>query len=232
MAEFTGYLVHLKTALVEALKKTFDGDFPDPDFRGINVSIEYPVEPQHYPGIWVDYTDSASLRAAGIDHFEFTEPGDSGYVRRFTRWRFAGYASFTVVALTSLERDRLFDQLVRVMAFTHETDQVPEFRNYVENNEFIAMNFDFDEIEPRGNSVAPGTPWGSDELIYEVTVNMEVIGEFISEGSTGTLAPLSTILVTGRMSETDDLTGEIDYASDAPLEPGDVLVTDPVPDWH
>lgn len=232
MAAYTGYLTHLKTALVQALKETFDQDYPEPDFRDINVSIEYPIEPQHYPGIWVDYTDSDSLRVAGIDHHEFTEPGPDGYRRRYTRWRFAGYASFTVVAMSSLERDRLYDELVRCLAFTHESDQVPEFRNYVEDNEFIAMNFDFDEIEPRGSSVAPGTPWGTEELIYEVTLNMEVIGEFISDGSTGALVPLREIRVLGRAVLDADLSRPVESLSTQyPLGPADVRVHTPNGEW-
>lgn len=227
-----GYLVHLKTMLVEAMKRVFDQEFPEEDFRDINVSIEYPTEPQHYPGIWVSYSDTQPLQIAGIDHHEFTPPTPEGYRRRFTRWRFAGYASFTLVALTSLERDRLFDEVVRVLAFNREDSDTPEFRQYVENNEFIAANMDFDQVEVQGNSVAPGTPWGTDEMIYEVSINMEIIGEFVSDGTTGSLAPLRAIKVIGRPVVPED--GEVlGYPDEVtyPLGPDDLLVNVP-PDWH
>lgn len=222
MSTTTGYLVHLKTTLVQALRECFDGDYPEEDFRDIRCSIEFPIDQADYPGIWVNYSDTAPLISAGIDHHEFTEPTPEGYVRQFTRWKFTGYASFTVVALTSLERDRLYDELVRVIAFTRESDQVPEFRAYIESNEFIAMNGNFDEIDVQGNSASPGTPWGTDEYIYEVTINLEVIGEFISDGSTGSLAPLSMIKVIGRM---EDAEGNYPDEEDFPLGPQDIQMT-------
>jgi hypothetical protein len=183
------YLARLKTMLKEALSVTFDADYPEPDFRNINVSLEYPVRPQDYPGIWVDYEDTQPLRTAGVDHSEV----DLETSQRIRRWKFAGYATYTVVALTSLERDRLFDELVRVLAFGDTLTATRDFRSYIERNEFIAANFDFDEIEVRGNAAAPGTPWGSDEIIYERTLNMEVVGEVVSDSATGLLVPLSAI---------------------------------------
>lgn len=190
----TIYLTHLLTTLVEATKTTFDGTYPEPDFRGVHVSMEYPIKPQDYPSIWVDYEDTQQLQIAGVKHRELTPITDG--LRPFTRWRFGGYASFTVVALTSLECARLYDEMVRVMAFGQNTDapQVSEFRQYIESNEFIACNFDFDQIQPRGTAAAPGTPWGTDEIIYERSINMEVIGEFVSNGSTQVLVPLSAVV--------------------------------------
>lgn len=103
------------------------------------------------------------------------------------------------MALSSFERDRLYDELIRTMAFTREVDQVTEFRSYVEDNDLIAANMDFDTIESRGNAASPGTPWGTDEIIYERTISMQIIGEFISEGTTGSLVPLKRIIVNGSL---------------------------------
>jgi hypothetical protein len=220
-------MTHLKTTLVQALMSVFDGDYPNEDFRDIKIDIEFPADAQDYPSIWVNYADTSPLAAAGIDHYEFTEPGPSGYVRRYTRWRFAGSASFTVVALSSYERDRLYDEVVRVIAFAREeNDQVPEFRAYIEDNEFIAVNANFDTIEVQGNSAAPGTPWGTDEYLYEVTLVLDVIGEFVSDGATGSLAPLSAVRVIGRPSFPDDQ-GNLTYLDeeDFPLGPDDSVIT-------
>jgi len=190
------YLTKLKGMLVESLQGTFDADYPEPDFRDVHCSIEYPVDPQDYPGIWVDYEDTAPLQIAGIDHTENSAPDTDLAVNRYTRWKYDGYASYTVVALTSLERDRLFDQLVRVIAFGRESTETRAFRDLIETNDFIAANFNFDTIQVRGNAAAPGTPWGTDEILYERTLNMEVIGEFISDAITGQLVPLSAIILT------------------------------------
>lgn len=201
------YLVPLKTMLVEAIKLTFDNDYPETDFRDIRCSLEYPLDKQDYPGIWVDYEDTKSLQTAGVDHMERVDIAGSPE-QRYRRWEFAGYASFTIVALSSLERDRLFDELVRVIAFGDVLPATYQFRTYVESNDFIACNFDWDQVEVRGNSATPGTPWGTDEIIYEKTINMEVIGEFVSDKISGSLALLSAINVL----------------------PADVYFTDPAPD--
>lgn len=199
------YLVPLKTLLVDAIKQTFDQNYPAEDFRGIHTSIEYPIDKMQYPGIWVDYQDTGSLQIAGINHREYTDPATDGTRRRYTRWRFSGYAQFTVVALTSLQRDRLYDELVRVCAFGRGTDLSPinTFREVIETNEFLACNMDFDQIEPSGNAAAPGTPWGSDEIIYERSLNMEMIGEFISDGESQALVPLSKVVLDVQMANPD-----------------------------
>jgi hypothetical protein len=187
------FIAPLKTVLTEAMKMTFDEDYPEADFRSINVSIEYPDNPQMYPGIWVDFDPTGELEIVGVAHQEQSEPSAEGAVRKFTRWRFQGYATYTIVALTSFERDRLFDEVVKVMAFGTEEAQTSEFRSYIESNEFIAVNFDFDQIGIRGFTATPGTPWETDEVIYEVTVAMECLGEFVSDGVNKTLVPLSAI---------------------------------------
>lgn len=193
------YRRRLKTGLVLALNKVFDANYPVEKLRGIHVSIEYPIESQHYPSIWVDFEDSV-LQNAGIDHSEEDEGGG-----RFLRWRFEGHVSFTIASLTSLERDTIFDELVKVLAFGRSSDALNAFREFIENNEYIAMNIDFDEIQVGGNAATPGTPWETDEIIYESTVTMEVLGEFRTDVDTGDLVPLSRIVIDGRtMPSTED----------------------------
>lgn len=190
------WLTHLKTLLTEAIKRTFDADYPEVDFRDLHASIEFPVEKQQYPGIWVDFEPTAALEIVGIDHHEWSDPSQAEQNRRrYRRWRFQGNATYTLVALTSLERDRLLDEVVRVVAFGTEQSSTAEFRSYVEDNEFIAINLDFDQIGLSGSAHTFGTPWETDDSVYEVTISIAAIGEFISDGLTQTLAPLSAIVV-------------------------------------
>lgn len=186
------YLRTLKTGLVVALRETFDATYPEETLRDLHVSIEYPVDQQDYPSIWVDYDDS-SLQTAGIDHIEIADDGT-----RTLRWRFQGYATYTIAALSSLERDRIYDELVKVIAFSRSSESAGAFRQYIENNDLIALNFDFDQIEPHGSNASPGTPWQTDEMIYERTIAMQVLGEFNTNIDTGTLVPLSKIVIDGR----------------------------------
>jgi hypothetical protein len=338
------YLVPLKTMVVSALRATFDAGYPQADFRTTKIGIEYPVDPQFYPGVWVDYDDDEPLQRAGIDHHETmpltsgqegvlsvpvltlgvttngsdtffgngswywgvtavdslgrettisnlvtsipgggsqeikwdTVPFASGYwiyrsntadlsghsearleevgadatsyidggvygssevlppntnmtvysvsptILPFTRWRFQGTVSLTVVALSSLERDRLYDEIIRVLAFSNEDTGTARFRTYIENNEFLAANMNFDIITPRGNVAAPGTPWATDEIIYERGVNVDILGEFITDRTTGALLPLSAI----KIYSIEDLSVPADQVP---------IVVDPAgtaADWH
>lgn len=189
------FLTNLKALLTDAMQKTFDSDYIEADFRQINISIEYPEREQDYPGIWVDFDPTTELEVVGVGHQEHSEPSAEGAVRKFTRWRYQGYATYTIVAMSSLERDRLFDEVLRVMAFGKEQPQTSEFRTTIESNDLIACNFDFDQLGIRGMTATPGTPWQTDEVIYEVTVVMEAIGEFVSDGTSQTLIPLSAVEV-------------------------------------
>lgn len=214
------YLRNLKATLVEALKHTFNGVYPDERLQDLHVSIEYPIEPQEYPGIWVDFEET-ELTTAGINHFEFDEED-----RRFLRWKYAGAASYTIAALSSLERDRIYDEMVKVMAFGRSSESLGAFREYIEDNPHLAINFNFDDIEVHGTAATPGTPWGTDEIIYERTVVMQAIGEFTTDVNTGDLGILSKIIIDARTSPSTE---------EAPANPlhWDVPnLRDPLSDWH
>lgn len=201
------YRRKLKAGLVSALRKTFDGNYPEEKLRDIRVSIEYPIQQQDYPSIWVDF-EEATLQTAGIDHREEDEDG-----HLVLRWRYEGHASYTIAAMSSLERDRIFDELVKILAFGRSAEHLSAFREYIESNDLIAMNFDFDQIEVSGNAATPGTPWETDEIIYESTLIMQVIGEFVTDVDTGNLIPLSKIIIDAREagSTEDDPRGPLHW---------------------
>lgn len=213
------YITPVKTILTEALKQTFDISYPEPDFRNVHIDIEYPIDQQDYPSIWIDYEDTQDLIKAGIAHVETVDPVTHSARPPFTRMRFQGYISITVVAMTSLERDRLFDEVVRVVAFGNEDATLGRFRAYINNNDLIAFNINTDKIQPRGAAAAPGTPWSTDELMYERTLNLEMIGEFIPDPAAGTLLNISKIV----LIPTEDTTGDL---GDPPLYSTEIGV------WH
>lgn len=219
---------------MEALQATFDGIYPEPDFRNLKIGIEYPISQADYPGIWLNWDDTDELRIAGIGHVEIAEVG--GVEKIVTRWRFAGTVTLTIVALSSLERDRLYDELVKVLAFARVTESVSEFRDRVEQNDLVAMNANFDLLRPSGDNAAPGTPWGTDEFIYERSISIDLIGEFVSDPDSMILVPLRLIRAIGYQQGTPEpaFTGESTVGLDPGL-PGStptgftVVVDD---DWH
>lgn len=187
------YLTKLKTVLTKAIQLTFDAEYPIAEFRDLHASIEMPVNPQNYPGIWVDYEPMGQLRRMGVAHLEVDD--ENGLGREFTRWQFQGHASYTLVALTSLERDRLHDEMVRVMAFGDEYPGTRDFKAYLMENNYLNMAFDFDEITVRGMTNSVGTPWQTDDMIYEVEIVMECFGDFVADHQTFDLIPLSEVRV-------------------------------------
>lgn len=196
------YLVPLKSAVTEALKNTFGPGYSNPDFANLHVSIEYPDQPQHYPGIWINYEDTGDIVRAGINQLETVT--DFNGVHQVTRWRFTGSLSFTVAAFSSLERDRLYDEMVRIIAFANvDTPQVSTFRETIESNDFLGINVQYDVLSSSGDAATPGTPWGSqDETIYERTLSTDVIGEFVSDPTTNSLVILSAVQVQGYLDGT------------------------------
>ncbi len=158
--------------------------------------MEYPADRANYPGIWVDFSTTTPLQTAGVDHHEYVLDSDTGRYRRVGRWRYGGAITLTAVAMTSLERDRLVDELVRVVAFGGEHPQTSVFRAGIEGNDLIACDVQWDRMELTGKSDAPGTPWGTDEVLYELTVQMDCQGEFVADtfGAAASLVPLVDVV--------------------------------------
>jgi hypothetical protein len=189
------FLVNVKTVITEALKNTFTASYPTPDFASLHISIEYPYDVQDYPGIWVGFEPIGNLSRSGVDEQTGFTKNVNGTFSPFTLWRYQGYATYTIGAMTSLQRDRLFDELCRIFAFSQESSEIYQFRQYVESNPYVAMNMDFDNVQVRGMSESPGTPWGSEDMIYETTIAMECVGEFRNDRLSDPLYPISEVVV-------------------------------------
>lgn len=207
----SGYLRTIKTTAVQAIQQSFKARYPEPDAEGgtkeLFVSIEYPVEEANYPAVWVDY-EGSELRTVGI---AYTEQDASGNV--YARWRFAGHVVFTVVALSSNERDMIYDQMIALTAYAAQSDWPSQFRQVVENAPLVAAVWSFDTVEDRPPSAAPGTPWATMDLIYERGFALQVIGEFVSDPNTYELVNLSEIQVVVTEQGFPDQTSVIDITS-------------------
>jgi hypothetical protein len=156
--------------------------------------MEYPTDEHNVPTIWVDYEDIQDLKTAGVGHVEYI-PTPQGTFQKVKRWMFGGYLTLTVASLTSLERDRIMDLLVALIAFGEDNPQTQSFRAYIENNPFIAAEFNWDLIKMTSQGANPGTPWGTEDIMYEKSMAITVIGEFVSDPSTTSLVKLSDIAI-------------------------------------
>jgi hypothetical protein len=193
------FLVQCKTTITKALRQVFDATYPVADFRNLPITIEFPFQEQQYPGVWVTWDPVGNISRAGIDNLMYGPPTlttDTNDNNLF-RYRFSGYSMYTVGALTSMQRDRLYDEMVRVFLMSGDPN-VESFRNYVEDSPYIYMNMDFDNVSTRGMAENAGTPWGTNDFIYEATLAIETVGEFISDEFFTSLIPLAQINSTGQ----------------------------------
>ena len=209
-----GYLREIKTTAVSALQQAFVIAYPETDPAGgdqpVYVSIEYPVNPAMIPAVWVEY-EAADLRTVGIAYTEQDETGAT-----MTRWRFSGHVSFTIAAMSSNERDLIYDELVAMTAFASQSLAPSIFREVVEASPLIATTWSYDVVESRGEAAAPGTPWGTDEVIYERGLALQVVGEFVTEPQAGQMVSLSDIQVTATIEGYPDAASIINVTQNAP----------------
>jgi hypothetical protein len=188
------YLTAAKTLCVKAMKTTLDSDYAEADFRNVQVSMEYPAKQQTLPAVWVDFDPIGPLNPVGIGYKEYSDvAGDGGGGAAATRWSFAGNIIYTVVAMTSWERDRLYDELVAIIAFGQYDSSRAPFRHIMETDPLLPIHVNFDRIEQRGFAASPGTPWGTADMMYEATLSVQSTGEFVSTPSTTVLYPISRI---------------------------------------
>ncbi|MFD7835599.1 hypothetical protein [Streptomyces sp. NPDC059761] len=204
------YLTRVKTLAIEAVHAAFDDEYPVPEFRGLHCSLEYPVKAVQLPEVWVRYSDTGPLRQSGVAHVEDSHPVNGSRISPFTRWRFEGSWEFVIVALSSVERDRVYDELVATIAWSGYDSLRGRFRQYIESNDLLDLTLRTDEIESTGESAEPGTPWGTDEVIYERTLNIDMVGDFVPNPETGLIVPLSKIQVvpTADLALDDEARGE------------------------
>lgn len=196
--------------------------YPETDPAGgtqkVYCSLDFPVRAAEVPAVWVDY-EASTLKIAGIDYTETDAEGNL-----LTRWRFEGYVTFTVIAMTSNECDLIYDELVSLIAFAAQSEAPNAFRTYVESAPLVATNWSFDTIEGRASGPSIGTPWGTDEVIYERGIAIQALGEFLTNPVTLNLVPLSEIRVIATDTAPIPDTQEIDVirnaADDPGLEPG------------
>lgn len=193
----TGHIEATATIFVEAMKAMFAGtDHPDPTLHNLSVHMEYPVDRANYPGFWVQYTPQGDVQNVGIGHVEYSDAGEGNF-RKVYRWKFTGAVEIVVAALGNLERARLVDGLIRTIAVGVVGDGSVEstFRYYVQSNDLVGLAVAWESINVGGFAENPGTPWETEEVIYEGTVTLMIEGEFAFDPIGDTLVPLSEVRI-------------------------------------
>jgi len=187
-----GVIEAVKRGLVLALREalnatTLSDDKPGEGEQGtpIHVDLEYPIEQTQYPGIWVQFSLS-TLRPSGLGMA--VQDHESGDVLQ--QCSYTGRVTLYLVALTSIARDRLADYILAMLAFSRIpnpnlftengfTDSFSPIYSAFQDNPYISMTVNSDEIRPGGQSVTVGVPWDDSQIAYEDSYSFDVQGEFM-----------------------------------------------------
>lgn len=126
------------------------------------------------------------------DEYEPTDNPDFDW-RRYREGHFEGTVMLTILALTSEERDRLWDGLANLFLAGRLHPASADFYATLENHDLVAMTIIEGDVNPVGTSTNPGTPWGTEELTYEASISVPVIGQFRVDSHTQQLVSVESI---------------------------------------
>lgn len=194
----SGMIETVKRAVMNALREALTGTSLNHLVNGteITVDMEYPIEKENYPGVWVQFSFN-EITQAGIGHEPLlrtviaeatdTEPEQINWepMREFS---FKGRVTLTIVALTSLERDRIADAVITMLAFSRPPESVitkanedtKQFRQLIEslaNNPYVSLTLNHDQIIPGGQAMTTGVPWDEEIPGYEDTYSFDILGQ-------------------------------------------------------
>jgi hypothetical protein len=191
------FAANVLTIWTEALKAAVKNPLYTPDethfsLKDIPVLTEYPMTEANYPGLWVNYTMQGDLKNVGIGHVEYVLDDEAGGFREVYRWHFGGFVELTIGALSNLERALLFDELTRIIAVARvDENNEGVLRETIERNDLIGMSVIWESLTVSGFGESQGTPWGSDDVLYEATITLTTEG--VLDPRTGVLVPLREV---------------------------------------
>ena len=194
----SGMIETVKRAVMGALRDALAGTSLNQAVNGgdVTIDMEYPIQKENYPGIWVQFSFSEIVQA-GIGHepllrtviAEATEATPEVVVWEPTReFQFKGRVTLTIVALTSLERDRLADAVITMLAFsrppnpvlTDRAEDTRQFRQLIPGlaaNPHVSITLNHDQIIPGGQAMTTGVPWDEEIPGYEDTYSFDILGQ-------------------------------------------------------
>lgn len=193
-----GMIETVKRAVMNALREALSGTSLNHLVNGTDVTIdmEYPIEKESYPGVWVQFSFNEIVQA-GIGHEPMlrtvTAPASGNTPEQF-KWepirefQFKGRVTLTIVALTSLERDRIADAVITMLAFSRPPENVitkadedtKQFRQLIGSlaeNPYVCITINHDQIIPGGQAMTTGVPWDEEIPGYEDSYSFDILGQ-------------------------------------------------------
>lgn len=225
----SGLIETVKRAVMSALREALTGTTLNHLVNGTDVTIdmEYPIEKANYPGIWVQFSFNEIVQA-GIGHEPLIRTVLKGTEDNpeEIRWdlvreiQFKGRVTLTVLALSSLERDRIADAVITMLAFSRTAEKVltkpnedtKQFRQLIQSlatNPHVNITLNQDQIIPGGQGMTTGVPWDEEIPGYEDSYSFDILGQtnilFSNDGTYTLRAVAENPQLTGEISNRDYL---------------------------
>lgn len=204
-----GYKVSIKREIVDALRDAIKEDYADSEVVDkLEVSLEYPTTQVGFPRIMITLNEQG-LQSAGVGHFEqgVTETGANALIRHF---RFTATVTFTIYALSSLERDELSSILVGILAFPQGSIASSKFWSEIYDADFIDMQMGSDVINPSGDQVED-VPWDDQtRKMYTASYSVPIIGEFYTRANGVSLMVINDVRLYPYRPDQPEQTGSND----------------------
>lgn len=174
------------------------------------ITLEYPIEAEDWPTVLVQVRPTV-VEWTGISPDEVidasTEDGQPAIDRSTTadsavnpnpsyklirQGRFEGSCMLQILALTSMERDRMWDNIVKLLMMGRKKSATNNFYTTLAGHDLIGLTVMEGSIRPVGDSIGPGTPWDPEQLTYEAAVEFDMVGTFYADEYTEDLVPLKS----------------------------------------
>jgi hypothetical protein len=185
-----------KRAIMVACRDAITGSALSQGVSGskISVDMEYPMKQTSYPGVWVQFSFTRFIQA-GLGHQPFLKTiENAGTPTERVNWEpirefiFEGRITLSIVALTSLERDRIADALTVMLMFsrppelaiTDSSRDTKQFRQLIDalvTNPYVSITANTDIVVPGGQSMTTGVPWDEELPGYEDSYSFDIQGQ-------------------------------------------------------
>lgn len=188
-----GMVESVKRAVIVGLRDAISGTTLNGLVNGdrLTIEMEYPLVEEKYPGIWVQFSFT-KIQNSGVgwelmqEVITSDEDGEHKNYEPVREFTFEGRVTLTIVALTSLERDRISDAVLTMLLFSRppETEVIDrgtkQFRQLLTSlaeNPYVSMSVNTDVVTPGGQAVTTGVPWDSEILGYEDSYSFDILGQ-------------------------------------------------------
>ena len=98
-----------------------------------------------------------------------------------------------IIALSSEERDRMWDNVVNLLLMGRTRNPTDNFYSIIDTHDLVGMTIMEGSIRPVGDSITMGTPWDPEVLTYEAAIEFDITGIFYADEYNTDLLPLSEV---------------------------------------